>query len=447
MTRARRQLTPLGLFLFAALASPQWASAQSAQRGIQAGNFVLHPGAFFAAGWDDNIFYENDTGAQQTENPDGAAVFKFGGSLEAENRNANKMKLQLGLGINLRQYTGFEPNAETQAQRLQQEDAVNARNGVESGSIDGRLTLFPKNSVAFRLVERLRFSDTPALEVTVIGFEKLDNQIGGDVIFQPGSNPLARALSMSLGYRLHTISFFDASAINAGRAQMTTHKTRLLTRLKLFPKTTALLDVQWSFADYGESFSGTDEAGNSVADPTRDGKPLTVQLGLQGLISRRISTNLRAGYANTFNDEGASYSGFVGLAEFQYKLQPSLAFTAGAEWNVSGSNFSNYVVQRGAYTALDLYFQKVFVKTKLGYNIYDYSDSGRRANVPSREDPILRARAELGYNLQSWMQVKVVWAFEDNATDFVSPTNAPVNEQDQAAYTRQLTMLQVEARY
>ena len=419
--------------------------------GIRTGDFVLHPGAFVAAGWDDNVFYDNSDEFLSPRN--GAAVFKFGGDLQLENRNPSRLKLELGTGIKFRIFSA----SETQGEQPGAQSAISERNGVESGSLDGKLTLFPKRAVAFRLEESLRFSDTPAYEVSVVGFEKLDNSVGGDIIFQPGSNPNARALTMSLGYRLHTITFFDASQVGAQRAEMLSHEARLLTRLQLLPKTALLLDVQWAFSDYGEGDPRVDpNTLETVNDPSRDAKPLYLRLGLQGLITRRLSLNVRGGYANTFNVEGSSYSGFVGLLELQYKLEPSLAFTLGGEWDATGSNFSNFVVRKGVYTSLNLAFQQAYINTRVGYDIYDYSDSGRPVTSPSREDPLLRAKAELGYNIRTWARASVSWSYENNSTDFKSPSDealavirqtSPGAQQDLAAYTRQLIMLQVEADY
>ena len=187
----------------------------------------------------------------------------------------------------------------------------------------------------------------------------------------------------------------------------------------------------------------------------RDNRPLRAQLGLKGLLTKRLSTVLEVGYANSFNVDGDSYSMAIGRLELRYVLEPTLQARIGYQRSVNPTAFSNFVSVDRVFASSTLNFLQVFALTVAGeFGYYAYSQAGSPTVVlgdgtsqsVERTDPLARAQVELAYTARDWLRVQASWRLDANLTGYATPllTGTVV---DHADYSRQQFMLEVRAHY
>lgn len=433
--------------------------------GIRTGDVVIHPSAWVAGGYDSNVFLESSEDASAIND---AMVLNVGGGVGLRNRNPRRVDLRLNGQFTYRHFTAInelDPAAS---------DLVSSRNAISDARADVFAGFNPHGSVSLELLDDFRYTERPPYSerqglvassrvdgspTAIVGFEKIDNAAGADVVFRPGSGDAgARALELRLGYRFRLIRFIDATEVGAARANLNAHELRMLGKWRFLPKTALELDVQYHVNDFAETSVDTGFGSLELA-PTRDGTPLWAWLGLRGLVTQRLSLVLRAGYGNSFNEVGESFSGLLARVELQYTIEPTLTARLGYTHGASPSAFANFVTSDRVFASLELHVGELTLMGRGEYGYYNYSTSGAPSFreggspegalvTPERSDPVVRATASAGYNLRDWLAVRAEWTLESNLTDYETPQ--PVGSQavpDFADYTRHLVMLQVRADY
>ncbi len=413
--------------------------------GVRAGDLVIHPRAQVGVGYDDNVFLESDD--DPTAPPNDSPVLKVGGGLSLANRSPNKLALELDGDFRYQNF--FAPN--TDAANEDDSDRVKRRiedrNGIEFGRVQLTVGLLPRSPVSLDLKEDMRFTDRASFEtsegelVPEGVFERLENSVGADVRFHPGP-PEGRVFESRLGYRFHTIGFLGDDSRVTEQAEKTAHEARFLTTWRFLPKTAAEAEFKLAANDYN-TVSLDPQDPDAAVGPDRDSRPFYAILGLRGLITNRVSTVLRAGYGNTFNAEGESFSGPVGQAEIEYKLEPTLTTALGYERAGRDTSFSNFVVSDRVYAKAMLAFARVWeLGGNVGYGRYDFSEANTIEGADDRVDPILTAGAQLTFHMRDYVTLAATWQFEKNDTDFELPGGT-----EQFAYTRNVVLLSVNADY
>ena len=220
------------------------------------------------------------------------------------------------------------------------------------------------------------------------------------------------------------------------RSEKQAHTLALDTRWRFLPKNFLTLNLSYTSNDYND-FEQDPELMNPELT-SRDSAPLRAQLGISGLITPRFSLFLRGGYANTYNKNGNSFEGFIGLFQASYNFAPLIDVSIGYQRDGQDSGFSNF------YT-LDRYFAKSTFKLSsrvqltgnVSYDIYTY-DASNAIDDTARVDPVLRSQIALKTQLPSHLSVQVAYSIESNSTEYKLPIDEPT---DFAAYQRQLFTL------
>jgi hypothetical protein len=412
--------------------------AFAAGPGIVAGDLLLHPEAFANGSFDNNVFYED-----ASEDPQSSSVLRVGAGLGLENRSPNKVALDAGANLSYRHY-------------LTSGEAFEARNTIDRAALNATVAFLPRAPITVELHEDLGFRDNPAFDDTEFGFRILDNSLGLDVRFRPGDNPDNRPFEMRLGYRWQAVNFVgdDADALNATVAEKDAHHVRFLTSWRFLPKTALLAEVGWSAIDYTEALDvPVTGAGGQVASAAadRDSRPLSVLLGVKGLVTRRVSTTLKVGYRNSFHNEGTSFSSVIGTAELTYAIEPTLRATLGYNRDGRDNAFSNYYTLDQAYGTADFYFLGHWsLGGRLGFDHYAFSeDAGGFIRAGGeRTDPVLRGSVYAGFSPRDWMTLRLELASQQNLSEFENGS-ADNNENtiDPVAYSRQQVTLGLQINY
>lgn len=407
--------------------------------GIRAGDLVIHPDAFVQGAFDNNVFFD-DTG----EDPESSSLMRAGLGVGLENRSPNKLSLEAGAGLSYRHY--FESGEE-----------FSARNTIDRANLNATVGFLPRSPITVEVHEDGNFRDNPAFDDTEFGFRMLDNSLGVDLRFRPGENPDSRPFELRLGYRWQSVNFIgdDADALNTSVGEKDAHHLRFLTSWRFLPKTALLAEVGWTSLSYDQQLdvavAGAGGQTSSVR-ANRDAQPFFVLAGVKGLVTRHISTTLKAGYKNTFNAEGTSFSNVVATAEFTYAIEPALRASLGYNRDGRDTAFANYYTLNQVYGSVDFYFLGRFsVGGRVGFDHYAFSDDagGVDRQGDSRTDPVLRGNVYAGFNPRDWMTIKLDVASQQNMSEFESgvAVNAEGDGLDPVAYSRQLVMLELQVNY
>ena len=329
---------------------------------------------------------------------------------------------------------------------------------MDSASGKLKFALLPHKPVSIDLNARGRYTERPGTEVLKEdGYDRLVATFGPDVRIRPGGRPGSRAFEVRLGYRFNLERSLNESAnLGGNRGDKNGHQLSFLTHWKFFPKTALFLDVNYSIINYRQVVD-LDASGNQVDSPNKDLNPLSAELGVEGLITPRLSLILRGGYSNSFQEEGASYSGPIGRFDLEYRLEPRLAIGAGYALKLGNDGYSNYYTlnRAEARTTVNLP-ARVAVKASVGFDHYSYSFEGAPEwifNLPQRIEPILRAKAAISWEAVTWLDIRASWEFENNRSNYYfclgeDPGTCFAGDPiDLAEYTRHVVMLGIASEY
>ena len=399
---------------------------------VQGESVTLRPKLWLSSSYDTNVFYEaptEPTGAQ----PNDGILLKFGGGFILENRHKDHVDLFIDSTLAYRNYVYMDDENGQLSDQVRE-----SRNGLDFAKAKAYLVIGTRSDFQLKLKEDFSYIERPIYENTLFGYERVENRSGLELQFAPGSSSISGPLALSLGYTLHNIGFLNDSSSVAiqGRSEKQGHILSLMTRWRFLPKNYLTLDVNYALNDYND-FAAIDEENVTQEALSRDSAPLRVQLGLTGLLSTRISVFLKGGYANTFNQAGLSYSGFIGLFQVSYVYVPRIKLSAGYQRDGRDSGFSNF------YT-LNRYFLKInwslTTKTNVigdvSFDEYTY-DAANAVGDSGRVDPVLRAQLKISTPLYRTFRVQLGWTFESNYTEYTLPTGS-MNPTDFAQYQRQL---------
>jgi hypothetical protein len=419
------------------LASPHAVvAAPSAPFELRGEALSLRPRVLLSNSYDTNVFYEASPDAFGATPNDGWLV-RFGAGGTVENRNKGSIDFQTSADLSYRHYLYMD-----QAEATISDKVRLGRNTFDSASLNSLLVFGPRRPLQLALTERLSYIERPVYENSVYGFERLDNRAGVRASFSPGRAQTEGPLAFSLGYELQTLSFLNArpEIQIQGRSEKLAHALALETRWRFLPKNYLVLDVSYASNNYND-FQAVAGQPASAETLSRDSSPLRAQLGLTGLITPRFSVFLKAGYANTFNASGETFSGLIALAELTYQIEGRLRASAGYQRDGRDSGFSNfYTLDRGFLKARVALSERVAFLGDLSFDVYEYSASNAIDNL-GRVDPVLRAQARVEVPVNGAISAQIGWSIEANYTTYVLPVDPTLPISDIAQYQRQLFTL------
>lgn len=430
--------------------------------GLRSARWILHPRLEVGGGYDTNFF--RDAPNEDAAPSDPVWRLDLRAAARIQNRQPRRLGVELELDGRWRGlFDAAEEPADERAESPHADRQLNARSGFDA--MRGRLAvaLLPRSAFSVALEATGRYTDEPAADrLFKEGFERLDFEAGPDLRFRPGDSPDARAIEMTLGYRFAALRYLDlAPALGTARGQKDTHKLRLATQWNFFPKTAALLDVRLWVINYPEVSDRRD--GERADSPDKDLTPLRIEAGLRGLLSRRLSATLKGGLSHSFNASGESYKGFIGRAEFEYRLEPRLQLRLGYARELDDDAFANYYTLDRLFVAATIGLPaRLSLSGRLGYDHFVYSRASQPLySLGTRIEPVLLAETALAWAFAEPLSLVAKWSLESNRSDYCyrldledAPcATAPLNDTtgrpqiERAGFTRHLLSLTVRASY
>lgn len=427
--------TCLGLIAIALLVGFLPSVAKAEPLELQVSALKFKPKLWLSSEYDDNVFFEADR--EPTGNlPNAGALLRFGLGLGVDQRRVGPVKFSLESSAAYRQYIYLEDNSgrgEAEIDKLRQ-----GRNGIDHARFNTTLLIGTMSDIQFILSDRFSYVERPAYESTVFGFERVDNRLGAALDFAPGRRAGGGPLGFKIGYELRNVFFLNdgAGLLIQNRSEKQGHTISLDSRWRFLPKNFLTLDISYTANDYNDFEQGMD--GESAEELSRDSSPLRAELGLTGLITPRFSVFLKGGYSNTFNDNGPSFEGFVGLFQLSYIYDPVFEINVGYQRDGQDSGFSNFYTLDRVFVKGALRLSTSFsITANLSYDQYEYNETNAIDDT-GRVDPVVRGQLAIKTYLPSHFALQLAYSIEGNYTDYELPVDDPT---DFAAYQRQLFTL------
>ncbi len=293
--------------------APQQAAAQTQPwlsdrrytegKGIEVGNFELHPGVAAEFGYDMNYFRRADD-----EDPIGSLRLRITPSFSVSTLGPQRREpgtdapaVQFRAGIHAT-YDEFFPVSGGQAGK----DAM-AENRNLGGRVDFNLDFFPGRVVFGSLHGGLTRNIEPSnIGVQAESFNRLVPDAGGEIGFAPGGG----MFDWRFGY-----DFIGTIFENGDFTQLNNfnHDIKTRGRWRFLPRSALTFDGRFSFVNYPDATDKTDS------------HPMRARIGYNGLITNSFAVLAMGGWGASFyqSDAPQDFDSFIGQAEVKWLITPS----------------------------------------------------------------------------------------------------------------------------
>jgi len=352
---------------------------------------MMHAGLGAEAGYDSNVFY-ND--AERIGSP----ILRINPFLEFTNvlRGGHTPvggEFDFAANLLYREYLSSEESVKKQR-------AFNP-------TIYGSVGLHPGQQVTFALSDTFSREEMPPYGPAQLPFQRTTNQGVASLRFAPGGGRIQGTLQY-----LNRIDMFAES--DAMRRNNMLNEGMLDLAWLWFPKTAVYLRARQGMQSYFN-------AGPSGS------YPLHVLLGLRGLITAKLSTNISAGYANAFYSSGTSTVGVWGSTavdvQFTYTPGPTTQVAAGYHHDFQNALIGNFYYMDSVFLGVrQLIGGRLAVVASVRYDLRNYqgpdtNDTAMGMEI-TRHDNLLQAGATLDYGLRHGFYLGVGYSANILATDY-----------------------------
>ncbi len=158
-------------------------------------------------------------------------------------------------------------------------------------------------------------------------------------------------------------------------------------------------------------------------------------MGINGLLTARLSLLVMAGYGVAFYETGEDFDSFLAQAELRYIIGPVSNLRIGYERDFAQALIANYYVRDRGYISYAHMFGGAFLLTvegglaSLSFSpIYPGVGCGGEAN---RQDLVVEAGLFGEYRVQDWLAVNASAKHQSDITDYeCSGSNASYSRQE-----------------
>jgi hypothetical protein len=374
--------------------------------GIRLGDaLILHVGMGIEFDYDSNVFYENS-------NVTGAFFMRLSPGLLLTNspRGASRtVDFDFHAGLSYIEYLTSDSSVSSHRQF-----------GVDGGV---RATFFGYSPYNFTLFDNYVRTTQPPYAKVDHNLDRDTNEVGVRVNLAPGGG----RLNFLLGY-LFGIDYFEIPQLN--QYDLFYHRFDLRAAWKFFPKTALYLAATETINTYQ----------NATMHP--GSYPLHVALGVQGLITPKLTVNAWVGYGNGFYVSGPNPNTAVGGLQLAWK--PTLLSTGAVGYE---HDFQNSLL--GSYYDLDLVYvswtQLIWRFT--GFVRLSYANERFKGVQPAQAttdgtDNYVTFNTRVDYPFREWLIGSVGYDLYFNGSNrtltisTVTPGTVPVNYLRHVAYVR-----------
>lgn len=380
-----------------AMLLPSAGAAQDSEDGVLAGGLRISPHLRLDGGYDSNVFAESvDEGAI------GAPVARINPFLLVWTPRPRAIDFTADVG-----------GAWTQFVDVGSEN-VSRQSGLDVNA-DVGLRLNASGLVSVRPSTMLRRSNRPSFNEAGDPYRMLTNEARAEIGFHPGGAVRSDRLGFSSRLvGIHRLWSYDSqpSLNRSGVGGLLELKWNFLPKTAAFV-TTSIQTVQYAerFAEPADSSEETDSQ-SSLALENVDATPFRVVGGISGLITRRMSLLLQAGWGMSLHDRGESFSSVVGEARVTFDMTRRSRSSVGYRRDFGVGTFGNYFAFHGV--DLKVGYDTSILRTEVrGFlQLNDYSPvtnasgllfiDGASPDVVERDDVLYGGAATVGFDIASW---------------------------------------------
>ena len=386
------------------------ATAQSASPrdgGAPAGALQLFPGIRFESGLDSNVAYANTSSRTSS----GTVV----------------VNPYLGVRTREPRLVDFQGNVGAAAERLLgQESGASTQSGTDlEGAV--LLRVNPNGVVSVAPSDRISWNSQPTYNLSGDPYRNLYNQFGLGLALHPGgfNRPARMGVSgdLEFGHRIwryETIPQFDRTAIG-GTMEL---------QWNFLPRTGVFFTGGAEDTKYEEpSLQNTDFSGTLREVSNTDSLAMRGSVGFTGLLSRRLSLLVSAGYGVGNYRTGADVKTFLTHIDFGVTVSDRSQVSFGWEHNFSDTLISSF-----------LEYHRVYARTTFGLgdlglgitgylNLNSYSSAffeGAEIDVygGDRNDTTVGGAAEITYTTVDWLTFGARYnpQYRSSSAEFALPT-------------------------
>ena len=279
------------------------AAASAEGNGLLIGESRLHLGIGVEGGQDSNVNYASSNAVSdyllhvkpmlKLAVPSETVAFELGGTLD------------------VLRYFGVNDTGSMKTENL----------STVQGLAAMRTAFNPKGKFIFILKDDFVRSSDPRNDLLGT-FAHTTNTAGAGFDFKPGGG----TLSLSLAYNFFYDRFDEGTGLSA--ADSYAHQPTLDIKWAFFPRTAFVLGASGDIRRYPNAQTGN---AGGLGFQNSDLNAIRSYVGILGMITPKLSMNLRAGFGDTLAVKAGAqnYASVTGMAEFQYDLAAATRFTLG----------------------------------------------------------------------------------------------------------------------
>ena len=399
----------------AVIAWPIAALAQEAQTvegpGVKVDeSTIVHPTVGIEAGVISNVFYETE----QTV-PVGSGILRLLGQLHLASRGNDRAGVAEAA---LADEESTEPTPPTLQFRgglaarydefLSGESIVRSQRnlGVEASM---HAVAFPEGTFAFLFDDSLTRDTRPQNFENYGGNNRIINQLGLGLRFQPGG----RTISAAVRYD-NSIDFFEASEHRfADRMNQT---VGLRCEWQWLPITRFLLDASYGY--FGPLGSNTlDGMPYKLAS-----NPMRGELGIVTAITEMTTIRAHAGWTSSSYPDGTGFNAPVFGAEFGYRYNEFGRFTVLYAYDFRDSLNADFYRDHAIDINVAQQIREVLFEGSGGLRLRSYHGISPVIGDPDRDDVIIEAKARGQWMYRDWLAFVVQYVMQSDKTPYRSMT-------------------------
>ncbi len=411
--------------------------------GIRVGNLEVHPGLSGEFGYDSNYFLrapsEDPFGVYRIRVTPSVSIATLGPQ-RREGTSATPTAVTFRAGT----YVAFN---QLIAADSKHSDDIQDKTNVDLGA-DLALTLFPTGRVGVDAYSNFVRTVQPSNATEVENaFNRDSFRAGAGATWRPGGG----LFDWRLGYEF-VYNYFEKD--NFSELNNYQNTVNMRGRWRFLPRTALLYDGSYTWISYPNSGS------NTPVGVENDGQILRSRVGINGLITTRLSALLMVGWAGTFYDTNRAGAGgtpapqqfdsVTGQAELKYyvsggqeTLNPSsvpvgLSYVSlGVTRDVANSYLGNFYQRDRVYAGVSYLLGGRFIATlNGGFSNIEFPTSffeNGQTQQPEFSEQRVDASLFTEYRLNNVFALNATVNYDQNITDVAVPTDSadPTNPNSQ----------------
>ncbi|MFI5298012.1 MAG: hypothetical protein ACHREM_07935 [Polyangiales bacterium] len=359
------------LFTFAASAvltastsanAQSWLQAGAATQGtgIKTGDVEFHPGVGVELGYDSNYFQRSGIAGDPAGPVVDTVRLRVSPSLNVSTlaaKGPQSVKFVGGVAI---AYSEFLSNTGPSS-----DQTTLGRNREVGVTGNAALSILPGHPFSVNIADFFARTTQPSYSNDVTqGLDRDDNRISLEGIYTKAGGLLDWRVGAAVGFTL-----FE----NVSAAPLSNYRYEGYTRGKwrFLPRTALVYEYTVTAITYDSA------AGSTVSRP--NGYPMKVRVGLNGLLTDRLTVNALVGWGATFYQGGGDFDSFIGQLEGRYFLgegpNSGNSVALGVSRDFTTSFIGNYATSNRVYgSATTLIAQRFFLSASAGISYTQYPD-------------------------------------------------------------------------